>query len=82
MGKHHDSIKHLRNTGRGSDFYGVCDQCGKHVSETWVMQTKTLWKREDGTIYSSAEGGGAYGHRECLIRHFGEPNVFDTGRPL
>lgn len=75
MGKHIDTIKVLRSTGQGSSVYGGCDQCGKHMSETFVMQSRRLFQREDGSIYEGPASGGAYGHRECLIKHFGQPNI-------
>ena len=63
-------VHRMRTTGHGSDYYGPCDQCGKHVSETYVYQWHREWARPDGTIYLSPLGGGAYGHRECLLEHY------------
>lgn len=40
MSKIIEQTREPRSTGRGSDVYGVCDQCGKRVSETFVMQTR------------------------------------------
>lgn len=62
----------IRSTGRGSDHYGTCDQCGKSCSEHFVRDVRRVYVREDGTRYLSGGSGGAYGHKECLIRHFGQ----------
>lgn len=59
-------ITTLRSTGRGSDYFGTCDQCGKHMSECFVRQHQREYRREDGTLYYSPLYGGAYGHKECL----------------
>jgi hypothetical protein len=63
----------IRSTGRGSDYFGTCDQCGKHMSECHVSQVQREYRRDDGTTYTGPVTGGAYGHRECLVKHFGEP---------
>jgi hypothetical protein len=44
------------------------------MSECFVSQTKPEYRREDGALYYSPIGGGAYGHRECLEKYFG-PHV-------
>ena len=56
----------LRGTGRGSDYFGNCDQCGKHMSECFVRQHQQEYRRADGTLYYSPLYGGAYGHQACL----------------
>ena len=66
-----NTIRQLRSTGRGSDHYGMCDQCGKHMGECFVSQAKREFRRDDGTLYYSAMGGGAYGHKDCLEKYFG-----------
>ena len=75
MGKLIGKEKLLRATGFGSTHYGNCDQCGKHVSETYVMQLVNKFQREDGSVYYASNTGGAYGHKECLVKYFGEPDV-------
>lgn len=64
-------IRALRNTGRGSDYYGACDRCNKHVSEVFVSQSKREYVRENGEVYYSAIGGGAHGHEACLQSAYG-----------
>ena len=80
-----NTIRQLRSTGRGSDHYGGCDQCGKHMSECFVSQVKREYRRDDGTLYYGSVGGGAYGHRECLEKYFGphveKPNAIVSGLP-
>ena len=70
-----NTIRHLRSTGRGSDLYGNCDQCGKHMSECFVSQVRREYVRDDGGTYYAPVGGGAYGHKECLERCFGPHNI-------
>lgn len=70
-------IKELHSTGRGSDLYGGCDQCGKHMAECFVAQSKREYRRENGELYYAPLGGGAYGHADCLKRYFGP---FDVNR--
>lgn len=78
-----NTVRQIRSTGRGSDYYGGCDQCGKHMSETFVSQVKREYVRDNGEIYLCSIGGGAYGHKECLEKQFGQhvekPNAEITG---
>lgn len=71
-----DTIKNLRATGRGSDYYGLCEVCKKSVSETFVFEHRNLVRRDDGSTFSRQITGGTYGHRECLVKSFGQPNIF------
>ena len=75
MSKIVDTIKHLRTTGRGSDRYGACEVCGKSVSEMFVFEHRNLVQRDDGSIFSHPTTGGTYGHRDCLVQSFGQPNI-------
>jgi len=59
-------ITTLRSTGRGSDYFGICDQCGKHLSECFVLQHQREYRRPNGSLYYSPMYGGAYGHEACL----------------
>ena len=61
-----NTIRQLRSTGHGSDHYGGCERCGKHMSECFVSQLQREYKRDDGTLYYSPVGGGTYGHKDCL----------------
>jgi hypothetical protein len=63
-------IMTLRQTGKGSDHFGACDQCGKSCSHHFVATSRRVYRREDGTNYLGS-GGGAYGHEECLKLNFG-----------
>lgn len=65
-------VRTIRTTGRGSEHYGACDQCGRNCSEHFVHQARRVYVREDGLRYLAPVSGGAYGHRECLIEVFGE----------
>lgn len=67
--------RRIVTTGKGSDWFGKCDQCGKHCSEHYKCQTK----------HGSGWTNGAYGHKECLEKNFPEfvsPNVKLRGRAL
>ena len=77
MGEYIGLVKKIRSTGRGSDLYGNCDQCGKHMSECFVYETRRMFKRHSGEVYSSPSNGGAYGHKDCLEKHFGKANIED-----
>lgn len=69
----------IRSTGRGSDHFGGCDQCGKHMSETFVSGLAREYKHENGDLYFSNIDGGDYGHKECLIEWFGEEREVKKG---
>lgn len=48
--------RRIVSTGRGSDWYGNCERCGKHCGEHFKQQVKS-------------EGGwtvGGFGHIHCL----------------
>ena len=74
-------VRELRGTGRGSDYYGGCDQCGKNMSECFVSQAKREYRRDNGELYYAPIGGGAYGHKECLEKYFG-PHVESSNTEL
>ena len=48
--------KRIKSTGRGSDWYGVCDQCGKKAGLIYKQQTR------HGRGFTNS----AFGHAECL----------------
>ena len=75
MGKHIDTVKVLRATGRGSDYFGSCECCKKPVSEVFVMERRRVFRRSDNSTYDSPVGGGLYGHKDCLIKAFGAANI-------
>jgi len=51
----------LRATGRGSDYYGPCEYCRQHVSETFVLMSAYENK---GKLLSP--NPNAYGHQTCI----------------
>lgn len=65
-------VSTIHGTGLGSGYFGGCELCSKHVSETFVHQTHRIYVRADGLRYLSPMTGGTYGHRECLVGKFGE----------
>ena len=46
----------IKNTGRGADWYGKCERCGKHCSTHYKQQRKI----------SSGWLNSGYGHIDCL----------------
>jgi hypothetical protein len=59
-------ITQIRSTGRGSDYYGKCEVCGKHMSECFFRVHHREYRREDGSLYYSPASAGAFGHKDCL----------------
>lgn len=57
----------IHSTGRGSDLYGDCEHCGKHVSETFVLESHGVYVRADGLRYLGATTPGLFGHESCLL---------------
>jgi hypothetical protein len=55
--------RRIVGTGKGSYWFGKCDQCGKHCSGHYKCQT--VWPNGNAT-------DGAYGHKECLEKYFPE----------
>lgn len=82
MGKYVGSVTTIRSTGRGSDLYGRCDQCGKHMAECVVWERRRVFQRDDGSRYSAPFSGGAYGHKDCLEKHFGKADIDDSDKLL
>lgn len=58
-------ISTIRNTGRGSDYLGLCEICGKHAPEIFVGQRARIYVKDD-VFYVSPTGGGLYGHESCI----------------
>lgn len=56
----------VRTTGRGTDYYGPCEKCGKSVSETFFAVNRIQITRPDGTTFIVEKGGGIYGHLTCV----------------
>ena len=68
------TVRTVRWPGRGSDYFGPCERCGKPMSETAVFETHTLGVNAEGDIYLSAPSGGVYAHMGCFS-HEGEKFV-------
>ena len=60
--------KSIVATGRGSDYYGPCDQCGTRMSEAFKVVVQEKLTRTDGSFFWTAPHASAYGHKECLTR--------------
>lgn len=81
MGK---SIGHtictVRWPGRGSDYFGPCERCGKPMAETAIFETHVLGVDADGDIYLGPPSGGTYAHMSC-VSHEGERFVSKDSLP-
>lgn len=62
------TIRRLRSTGRGSNFYGDCEICFKPVIDTEI---ETAHRRGTADLYVEPPSVGHYGHEEYLIDAFG-----------
>ena len=65
-----NSYRFIRSTQRSSEFYGVCELCGKWVSEVFVSTLKAEYQRKNGETYYSQVSGGICGHASCLNSQF------------
>jgi hypothetical protein len=45
-------IDYIKNTGGSSSRFGVCEICGKHVSEVWLRRIVHTY---------------IFGHRRCIV---------------
>jgi len=64
------TVRRIQGTGRGSDYYGVCDRCKKNMSEAFKIKIGQEYRRENGELYDNAFAV-SYGHRECLMLDYG-----------
>ena len=64
------TVRRIQGTGRGSEYYGGCDCCGKSMSEAFKLLRGQEYRRKDGELYDNAFAV-SYGHRDCLMREFG-----------
>jgi hypothetical protein len=69
---HNLFVQTIKQTGHGSDWYGLCEVCKTHASSIDKLQKHRVWQKQSGEIYLSPIGGGAYGHAGCLIKTFGD----------
>ena len=65
------TVRRLVGTGRGSDYWGNCERCGKPMSEAYKFMFGHEYVRESGELYDNAHAV-SYGHRECLERDYSE----------
>lgn len=68
------TIRAIVGTGRGSDYYGRCERCGKPASEIFKLITGPEYVRDNGETYSTTHAV-SHGHKECIIRDYGDPAV-------
>lgn len=61
----------LKPLGRGSDYYGQCEVCGKKMSEAFKHYTKASVCRLSGAGVYELTSPGAYGHESCLEEVYG-----------
>jgi hypothetical protein len=64
------TVRRIEGTGRGSDYYGGCERCGKPMSEAFKYLFGQEYRRENGELYDNAHAV-SYGHRDCLVRDYG-----------
>lgn len=65
-------LRSLKGLGYGSDHFGRCEICDKHVSEMFKLKYLTEWERDNGDLYYGAEKPSIYGHEICLMGKFTE----------
>ncbi len=54
-------VYRLKNTGAGSEKYGVCELCKKGADSTYLLVK--LRKARSGVLCNASD---AFGHKECL----------------
>lgn len=54
----------IEATGRGSDYFGPCDCCGKPMSEAFKLMRGHARASHPGTVYQP--DAVAYGHAACV----------------
>lgn len=64
------TVRRIEGTGRGSDYWGGCERCGKPMSEAFKYVFGHEYRRESGELYDNAHAV-SYGHRDCLARDYG-----------
>lgn len=52
----------IRTTGKGSDYLGPCERCGKHMTEAFALMTER--EAPDGRLLN--RNASSYGHEQCL----------------
>ena len=64
-------VETVRFPGRGSDYFGPCEVCGKGMAETAVFETHRLYLDGDGDLYLGCTSAGKYAHVGCKLDHKG-----------
>lgn len=59
-------IRITKTTGRGSDYYGLCELCGGHMSECFTSRLACERRREDGSLYPDLAGVHVFAHKACI----------------
>lgn len=59
-------IRITKTTGRGSDYYGLCELCGGHMSECFTSRLARERRREDGSLYPDLAGVLVFAHEACI----------------
>lgn len=60
------TVRTVKALGRGSDYFGACERCGRTVSETFKATNGSEISRPDGTTFLIRDAG-VYGHEACVI---------------
>ncbi len=55
----------IETADRGTDYYGNCDICKKHMTIAYKLMSGNEYVRENGELYDNAFAH-IYGHKECL----------------
>lgn len=59
------TVTTIKPLGRGSDYFGACECCGKNASEMFKRVVGREIERADGSTFIFP-GAGTYGHEACL----------------
>lgn len=63
-------IRITKSTGRGSDYFGLCEICSKHMSECFRSSLKRERKRAtDGSLYLDDSQPVIYAHESCISKY-------------
>ncbi|AGR47991.2 hypothetical protein SmphiM12_359 [Sinorhizobium phage phiM12] len=57
----------MRRTGKNSDQLGMCECCGKHVSEVFLMTEQKSYFSTVRNVESFANTRQLFGHEACLL---------------
>ena len=58
----------VKLTGRGSDYFGACEVCGRHMSETALFVRYKIFQHDEGFFYLAAPNGGTFAHMGCKVQ--------------